>query len=89
MPEENIRTYQFNVPGFIPGVPGMWSGGSWVTINEDTKQVLDWGPKPVIVEAAPQANSASIEGQAGVTTLNTPPAQSDIAQQLSDALKNL
>lgn len=45
--EENIRTYQFNVPGFIPGVPGDWSAGSWVTINEDTKEILDWGPKPV------------------------------------------
>ena len=51
MPEENIRTYQFNVPGFIPGVPGDWPAGSWVQVDEDTKQILDWGPRPVVPPA--------------------------------------
>lgn len=44
---ENIRTYTFNVPGFIPGIPGNWPAGSWATVDEDSMQVLDWGPKPV------------------------------------------
>ena len=50
MAEENIRTYQFNVPGFIPGIPGNWSAGQWVTVDEDSKTVLDWGPKPIVIE---------------------------------------
>ena len=65
---ENIRTYTFNVPGFIPGVPGDWPGGSWATINEDTKQVLDWGPKPA---------------EQGASTPDLPPAlqQEPVIQQ--------
>lgn len=44
---ENIRTYTFNVPGFIPGIPGNWPAGSWATVDEDAMKVLDWGPRPV------------------------------------------
>lgn len=64
---ENIRTYQFNVPGFIPGVPGDWPAGSWVTINEDTKEILDWGPKPGTEQGAstPDIPPALTEQQPG------------------------
>jgi len=79
MPDENIRTYTFNIPGFIPGVPGMWSAGSWVTINEDTKQILDFGPKLAQEQAEPEISPA----------LPEQPAVLDPAQQLSDAVANL
>lgn len=57
MSEENpnIREYMFHVPGYIPGIPGNWPAGSWVKVDEDAMQVLDWGPKPVVVEQAEPA----------------------------------
>ncbi|HET8910675.1 MAG TPA: hypothetical protein VFN23_04380 [Ktedonobacteraceae bacterium] len=55
MNEENIRTYTFTVPGYIPGIPGDWPAGSWVKVDEETMTVLDWGPKPIEpVQAEPE-----------------------------------
>lgn len=61
---ENIRTYTFNVPGFIPGIPGNWPAGSWATVNEDTKQILDFGPKPAMSNSdAPSEPDTPVESE--------------------------
>lgn len=83
MPEENIRTYTFNVPGYIPGIPGMWSAGSWVAVNEDTKEILDFGPK--LQDPAPTEQPAPETPPA----VGNQPIQADPAQQLSEAVANL
>lgn len=81
---EHIRTYTFNVPGFIPGVPGVWSAGSWVQVNEETKEVLDWGPKPTPAPEEPVQESKpdKVPEQQGT-------AQPSSAQQLLDVVKQL
>jgi hypothetical protein len=62
--DENIRTYQFNVPGFIPGIPGNWPAGSWATVDEDNKIVLDWGPKPMSPPALVEEENSQPVGPA-------------------------
>lgn len=80
--EENIRTYTFNVPGYIPGVPWPhpWPAGSWATVDETTKTVLDWGPKPIepeIGEPAPETPPAVVSDSA-ITLENVGQVASDM-----------
>lgn len=75
-----IREYMFSVPGFIPGVPGVFPAGSRVTIDEETKEVLSVWPEPVVSAEAKQTPALPPAGE------NSP---LDVAQQLSEAVKNL
>lgn len=74
-----IRDYMFSVPGFIPGVPGVFPAGSRVTIDEETKKVLSVWPEPVV---SPEAQQPVLPPAGENSPL-------DVAQQLSDAVKNL
>lgn len=94
MSEENIREYNFAVPGMIdrhiPGIPGIWPFGSRVQVNEDTNQVVNVWPEGVepIIPKPVQEKSAQAE-----PAPETPPALEnqpvDATQQLSEAVKNL
>ncbi len=41
--EQHIRIYQFHTTGFIPGIPGEFSGGSLVKVDTETNQILAIG----------------------------------------------
>lgn len=49
---ENIREYNFGVPGnidrHIPGIPGTWPVGSIVFLDEDTNRVVKTIPEGAI-----------------------------------------
>jgi hypothetical protein len=81
---ENIRTYTFNVPGFIPGIAGTWPAGSWATVDEDAGTVLDYGPKPVISgsDEASEPNKSVESGQES----NQTPVEPEQANQVPPAL---
>ena len=76
--EENIRTYQFHVPGFIPGVPGNWPAGSKVTINEETKEVLGVSGLPTSMT---QDELAELEPTLRFVEPASPPALPEQIQQ--------
>ncbi len=36
-----VKTYRFNESGTIPGIPGIWSPGHIVTIDDETFSILN------------------------------------------------
>lgn len=89
--QDELRTYSFPHSGYIPGVPGMWSGGSRVTVNERTREVIDvW---PVLIQVQPDTQSEQSEA-----VQNAPQGQgealpeqevADVSNPLTDAIKQL
>ncbi len=83
-----IREYSFNVPGFIPGIPGMWSAGQCVTVDEETNTILTITSMAVPVGEEQQEKDGTFV--APLTAENSAAEQSaDPAQQLSEAVKQL
>lgn len=54
MLEDNIREYNFAIPGnidrHIPGIPGLWPFGSRIQIDENNQIVATWpeGTTPMV-----------------------------------------
>lgn len=74
------QTYSFyGSSGVIPGVPGQFSAGTWVTINTDTLQVVSQGFLPSIpaIVTSDVTETVLDYGETGVVP--------DVANQLIDA----
>jgi len=77
-----LRLYEFRVNGFIPGVPGEFAGGTQALIDDESNQVIAWGPlgqplKIPLDDPPPQEQPAQVE---------QPPAPVD---PLADAMQKL
>lgn len=70
--EEFLREYYFPSAGYIPGIPGIWPGGSVVTIDERTLCVVALSPGHI--QVSEQARAAEEQ-----PAPETPPALPDNA----------
>lgn len=88
--QSDLRTYSFPHSGFIPGVPGIWPGGSRVTINEHTKEVVYVWPESTlpalsVPEEQPEERVDTTQGQGEAL----PDTIATASNPLADAIKQL
>ncbi len=75
-----LRLYEFRVNGYVPGVPGEFASGTQALIDEDTNQVVAWGPlgQPLTIPLDPAPDQQPGQEQ-----------QQAASDPLADALQKL